>query len=646
MFEVLQVALGSGEIAAFRAVGGARTVFLPDGIAARGVGSAVLYSSGTQKLDAKDRNGRVLAYATSLTRNVRTVFLGRVPTVENVYGLEAAVRFEVRGPAAIAQSLLLRGAEAWTIAEFDEQLGRRMQAILGRLACRVSPEALVGPARVEAEHELPVELSRVYDLEGLAVVQVCFQDVSQEVRRHELKLLYDGIIADAKAKGVPPESAFDEARTVIAEAAQAGDPRARGMDARLAHMASLRDLQAEAKVESAEVAAEAPRQRTVTEPVLMGAKHEAGGRFAVLCRNEHPRYFEMLRPWFFAGRDEGCHVQLAAAGVSSLHATFGRIGSSLFVVDHSSRNGTWFGGRRVTQRLLETGDVLRIGDFWIVFKLQPGQEFRPVDVSCRQAIGQAGGTLPRGAEADSGDSLPPPAETSGQVRMVSSAGRSAGTDSRPVLIGDDSACDLRLSGGGVGRFHAIVFWDVVLDRAGRVSDAGVFVEDLHSGRGTVLNGQPVLRAKLAHGDTLEIGGHRIVVDVTGNVRVRAEALYRERPATRGLSITCIEGPAAGATLILDPNKKTAVIGRAPDCDFVLPCTKVSSHHLDVLCELAPQPDGSYRPEFRLTDAGSTNGTVLNGRELARGELAKLAPGDLIRLGKDKDRCDLLVHHRS
>lgn len=230
------------------------------------------------------------------------------------------------------------------------------------------------------------------------------------------------------------------------------------------------------------------------------------------------------------------------------------------------------------------------------------------------------------------------------VQLVSSAGRSATSDSRPILIGSDSTCDLRLAGGGVARFHAVVYWDTVADETRGVVQSGVFVEDLYSGRGILRNGQPVQRAKLADNDTLEIAGHRITVCLLGNVSGRAEALCAARPAIRDMAITCIEGPAAGVSIRLDPQSNPVVIGRNEDCGLSLRCSKISGRHAEVVGRLVAQGDGSYRPEYTLSDLGSTNGTVVNGRPLEPHERHKLRPGDIIRLVKDGDHCDLLVHH--
>jgi pSer/pThr/pTyr-binding forkhead associated (FHA) protein len=69
-----------------------------------------------------------------------------------------------------------------------------------------------------------------------------------------------------------------------------------------------------------------------------------------------------------------------------------------------------------------------------------------------------------------------------------------------------------------------------------------------------------------------------------------------------------------------------VIGRAPECDLVLPDMTVSWRH----AELRPAPGG-----WMLVDLGSTNGTQVNGWQA--GEGATVRPGDAVRFGHTRFR---------
>lgn len=70
------------------------------------------------------------------------------------------------------------------------------------------------------------------------------------------------------------------------------------------------------------------------------------------------------------------------------------------------------------------------------------------------------------------------------------------------------------------------------------------------------------------------------------------------------------------------SKELIQIGRDPASDIRIDNTSVSRTHAHIACE----EDGSF-----LEDAGSQNGTMLNGESLT--ERTKLATGDVVRIGK-------------
>ena len=81
--------------------------------------------------------------------------------------------------------------------------------------------------------------------------------------------------------------------------------------------------------------------------------------------------------------------------------------------------------------------------------------------------------------------------------------------------------------------------------------------------------------------------------------------------------------AAPASGLLDAlaSDRPSVIGRSPACDLVLRDDSVSRRHLMLSI------DGDH---VVVTDLGSTNGTLLNGRWIT---LAEARPGDVLRLGE-------------
>ena len=69
------------------------------------------------------------------------------------------------------------------------------------------------------------------------------------------------------------------------------------------------------------------------------------------------------------GRVEGASIMLASDGqVSRIHATITRAAGALRIAD-SSTNGTFVGGKRVTEAPLRDGDVIRVGDSLLLIRL-------------------------------------------------------------------------------------------------------------------------------------------------------------------------------------------------------------------------------------------------------------------------------------
>jgi pSer/pThr/pTyr-binding forkhead associated (FHA) protein len=73
-------------------------------------------------------------------------------------------------------------------------------------------------------------------------------------------------------------------------------------------------------------------------------------------------------------------------------------------------------------------------------------------------------------------------------------------------------------------------------------------------------------------------------------------------------------------------RRSAVRGVEPEIDLSEPPADPGISRLHAL--FLPAPEGSWA----LLDVGSANGTLLNGREIATGDLIPLHDGDLINLG--------------
>ncbi|HBY94736.1 MAG TPA: hypothetical protein DEP84_12385 [Chloroflexi bacterium] len=68
------------------------------------------------------------------------------------------------------------------------------------------------------------------------------------------------------------------------------------------------------------------------------------------------------------GRQEGNDITLDHPKVSRRHARIERRGDLFIFRDLGSTNGTWLGGQRVEERVLQDGDTIRIGSAQLVFK--------------------------------------------------------------------------------------------------------------------------------------------------------------------------------------------------------------------------------------------------------------------------------------
>ena len=79
-----------------------------------------------------------------------------------------------------------------------------------------------------------------------------------------------------------------------------------------------------------------------------------------------------------------------------------------------------------------------------------------------------------------------------------------------------------------------------------------------------------------------------------------------------------KGPKDGQHLTLKP--PTVTIGRRPTLDIVLEDGAVSSHHAELRFE---------NEVWHIVDVGSSNGTLLNNRDV---KSSRLADGDVVQIG--------------
>ncbi len=116
-------------------------------------------------------------------------------------------------------------------------------------------------------------------------------------------------------------------------------------------------------------------------------------------------------------------------------------------------------------------------------------------------------------------------------------------------------------------------------------------------------------------------GNTMIYSTSARVRGPVEATQSRRQQSRALL------SVGGRRLLLPPTG--GVVGRSRDCDVVLEDSGISRRH----AEIRPLEGG-----WEIEDLGSTNGVILNGREI-RGP-HELTDGDSIEFGSTEARFEL------
>jgi ABC-type multidrug transport system ATPase subunit/pSer/pThr/pTyr-binding forkhead associated (FHA) protein len=165
-------------------------------------------------------------------------------------------------------------------------------------------------------------------------------------------------------------------------------------------------------------------------------------------------------------------------------------------------------------------------------------------------------------------------------------------DGRELTIGRDASCDIKLTGVGVSRRHAVV----------RCDPSQPVVADSGSTCGTALDGAPVTEAPLRSDSALTIGVNVLRVDID----------------EVSISFTLLN--SGGGDSALDAEGGIIRIGRAAENDICLPHPMVSRFHAIV----KKGADG-----LSVVDQGSANATYVNGRSV---RARPLCEGDVVHIG--------------
>lgn len=222
------------------------------------------------------------------------------------------------------------------------------------------------------------------------------------------------------------------------------------------------------------------------------------------------------------GRLEHCDVVLAGRGASREHAELVREGGGWTVRDLGSSNGTFVNDERVESQRLRAGDVIGIGPEITVTYLDDspgaaagdespsgirlerrtvkrGEAARAPDVTRAPARGAAAGRARAPRERRAARAGPGLAGLLQHVEWRLSPAdpglAPAAVRRSATTVGRDPGAGLPIDDESVSRMHAR------LDR----SHGRLFVTDLKSRNGTLVNGEKILREELADGDVLSFG---------------------------------------------------------------------------------------------------------------------------------------------
>ena len=113
-------------------------------------------------------------------------------------------------------------------------------------------------------------------------------------------------------------------------------------------------------------------------------------------------------------------------------------------------------------------------------------------------------------------------------------------EGRSVLAGRDLGAEVVIPDGRVSRHHSSL----------SLEDSGLWIEDLHSQNGTMVNNEKVQRALLQDGDAISLGGYQMSMTVTGLEKSSPGELARRGSAAREVvSADCadLDGDTAGDT---------------------------------------------------------------------------------------------------
>ena len=306
--------------------------------------------------------------------------------------------------------------------------------------------------------------------------------------------------------------------------------------------------------------------------IVRVASSESGARAQSILWN---------RPALIIGRGEDCDLTLPHAEVSRQHAYFQIINERIYCADLDSRTGTHWANGAAQAGWVEPEETVSVGPFSLTFEPAPQlfdaeraeDEFSSDDLFLDDG---------RSAECEYYLSFLNAGQNVRRYRVTRDV----------TLIGSGDAAKVHLSHPSVSKTHCSIVR----------TNSGLWLVDLHSNDGTIVNGQVETLAPLHSGDEFQVGRFLVAVDY-------AEASEDSTPlADDSSDVRPLTSEQAGSTEVGDAHLNPSANSLSPTPEATQPSTNLSA--LNQLAHLTSgMPASSEAPAGQV--GGLSEQFVLN-----------------------------------
>ena len=291
-------------------------------------------------------------------------------------------------------------------------------------------------------------------------------------------------------------------------------------------------------------------------------------------------------PFAIIGRDPRSDVVLHGKEVSRLHAFFQVVDGRVFCIDLNSRTQLRWEGQteQRTHGQLDPGDTVWIGPYG----------FRQAGTDLPQNHATQGPNPWAFCVSDTTDAHQLPRAGLDLPIRIGEGDQLWRMDSRLALVGRSESCQLMLRDAHVSRFHASLL---------RTSK-GVWIVDLQSREGVVINGVKVKWAWLQDGDTVRIGQFSFILRYE---TVPEQISRRDVPLEAGASPTVSSGAAhsgkGGTALAVRSTSRPATPARvAKSSPALTPDVLVPERPRGIFAAVPPQQLAMWQQQMQMMES--------------------------------------------